>query len=127
MYGSDVAYLYGEPPKSKVGQHVIPGRCTDTSANGKQAAHPCPRKLAHVEWLVRWWSEPQDIILDPFCGSGTTCVAAKKLGRKYIGIDISEEYCRIARERLEAVDTGVPVKERRKGQMALEFDGKDRC
>jgi len=60
-----------------------------------------------------------NIILDPFCGSGTTCVAAKKLGRRYIGIDISPEYCEIARSRLEAVDTGVPAKEARKGQGAL--------
>jgi modification methylase len=67
-------------------------------------------------------STDADLILDPFCGSGTTCVAAKMLGRNYIGIDISEEYCRIARERLEAVDTGVPVKEQRAGQMAL-FEG----
>jgi len=41
------------------------------------------------------------------------------MGRRYIGIDISEEYCQIARERLKAVDTGVPVKEARACQMAL--------
>ena len=69
--------------------------------------------------LIEENSKPGDLILDPFCGSGTTCVAAKKLGRRYIGIDISEEYCQIARERLEAVDTGVPVKEARQGQGAL--------
>ena len=63
--------------------------------------------------------EGADTILDPFCGSGTTCVAAKMLGRRYIGIDISSDYCNIARQRLEAVDTGVPVKEQRKGQGAL--------
>jgi DNA modification methylase len=45
---------------------------------------------------------PKDgIVLDPFCGSGTTCVAAKRLGRNYIGIDISKEYCEIAEKRLE--------------------------
>ncbi len=65
------------------------------------------------------WSKPDDLILDPFCGSGTTCVAAKMLGRDYIGIDISEEYCEIARQRIKAVETGVPVKERRKGQRGL--------
>ena len=119
MYGSDVAYLYGEPPKSKPGQHVIPGRFTDADSQGKQNEHPCPKKIAHVEWLIKWWTEPNDVVLDPFCGSGTTCVAAKKLGRRYIGIDISEEYCQIARERLRAIETGVPVKEARAGQKAL--------
>lgn len=69
--------------------------------------------------VIEGWSQDQNLILDPFCGSGTTCVAAKMLGRRYIGIDISEEYCNIARQRLEAVDTGVPVKEQNKGQQAL--------
>jgi len=101
MYGSDVAYLYGEPPISVPGQHVIPGRYTDTSSDGKQADHPCPRKIAHVRWLVRWWSEPDDLICDPFCGSGTTLRAAKDLGRRAIGIEIEEKYVEIAAKRLE--------------------------
>ena len=89
----------------------------------------CPRisanKLKHptekpVDLLVRLiGANKGDLILDPFCGSGTTCVAAKMLGRNYIGIDISEEYCQIARDRIKAVETGVPVKEQRKGQRGL--------
>jgi hypothetical protein len=93
---------------------------------GKRQGHPENRNFCHPSQkpieLMLWCLSfvPADyLILDPFCGSGTTCVAAKKLGRRYIGIDISPEYCEIARKRLEAVDTGVPVKEAQAGQMAL--------
>ena len=72
-----------------------------------------------MEWLVGLFSNPGDLIIDPFCGSGTTCVAAKMLGRNYIGIDISPDYCEIARQRLEAIDTGVPVAEAKAGQLPL--------
>ena len=49
-----------------------------------------------------------EIVLDPFCGTGTTCVAAKRMGRRFIGIDINPAYVEIARERIEkaAVDGG---------------------
>jgi DNA modification methylase len=86
---------------------------------GNVNGHPTEKPLPLMEWCVENYSRPADIILDPFCGSGTTCVAAKKLGRKYIGIDISEEYCQIARDRLKSVDTGVSVKEARLGQIPL--------
>lgn len=81
--------------------------------------HPCIKPVELMAHFIRLHTQENDLILDPFCGSGTTCVAAKMLGRRYIGIDTSEDYCKIARERLEAVDTGVPVKEARKGQKAL--------
>ncbi|WP_077603634.1 DNA-methyltransferase [Oceanobacillus sojae] len=62
--------------------------------------HPAifPEKLA--EDHIVSWSNPGDIVLDPFVGSGTTAKMAYKLDRKYIGIDISEEYCGIARSRI---------------------------
>ena len=46
---------------------------------------------------------PNGTVLDPMCGSGTTCLTAKKLGRKFIGIEINPAYVQLARKRLEAV------------------------
>jgi site-specific DNA-methyltransferase (adenine-specific) len=67
--------------------------------SGKCHPAPFPKRLA-IDHIISW-SNNKDIILDPMCGSGTTCIAARDLGRDYIGIDISEEYCRLARERLD--------------------------
>ena len=81
--------------------------------------HPTQKPVALGLWILENYSKPNDLILDCYCGSGSFCVAAKMLGRRYIGIDISPDYVKIAQERLDAVDTGVPVKETRQGQMAL--------
>jgi len=63
--------------------------------------HPAifPEKLAEDHIIS--WSNEGDIILDPFAGSGTTLKMAKKLNRKYVGIEISKEYCDIINERLK--------------------------
>jgi len=73
--------------------------------------HPAifPEQLA-ADHIISW-SNPGDIVLDPMCGSGTTCKMALKLGRRFMGIDIAEEYCEIARKRVEA------EKERQKFQI----------
>ena len=61
--------------------------------------HPTQKPLELMRWCLTLFPEAK-IILDPFLGSGTTAVAAKQLGRKFIGIEISEKYCEIARGRL---------------------------
>jgi len=62
--------------------------------------HPTQKPIDLLRYLVKTYSNENDIILDPFLGSGTTAVAAKQLHRRFIGIEISERYCQIARERL---------------------------
>ena len=62
--------------------------------------HPCPRPLNGTKHLLDALSEKGDIILDPFMGSGTTGVAAVKLGRRFIGIEIEPKYFDIARRRI---------------------------
>jgi len=54
-------------------------------------------------WFVRLFTQHGDVVLDPFVGSGTTAVAAKKFGRHYIGIDIDANYCALAYNRLAAI------------------------
>jgi len=65
--------------------------------------HPTVKPLKLMTYLVTLGSCEGDVVLDPFVGSGTSCVVAKKLGRKFIGIEINLAYVEIARRRLEAV------------------------
>ena len=66
----------------------------------KNNFHPAPFPEQLAEDHILTWSNPGDIVLDPMCGSGTTCKMAVKNGRQYIGIDISEEYCEISKRRV---------------------------
>ena len=65
--------------------------------------HPTQKELKFMKNIITSVSKENDIILDPFLGSGTTAVACKELGRRYIGIEISPEYCDIARNRIKAI------------------------
>ena len=66
-----------------------------------KTTHPAvfPAQLAHDHIIT--WSNPGDIVLDPFVGSGTTAIEALRLNRHYIGFDISEEYCEMSRTRIQ--------------------------
>ncbi len=111
-------FTYGAVTKARIGQDYI--LCNTLNfKKGIESEHPCPKPLPLILRLLEHFSQKDDIVLDPFCGSGTTCVAAKMLGRNYIGIDISEKYCQIARDRIRSIDTCVPAKEQRMGQRGL--------
>ncbi|MBN1867141.1 site-specific DNA-methyltransferase [Candidatus Sumerlaeota bacterium] len=64
--------------------------------------HPAPFPLELANRLVRMFSFTGDTVLDPFCGSGTTMVAALRTGRNSIGVEIDPEYCRMAARYLKA-------------------------
>jgi site-specific DNA-methyltransferase (adenine-specific) len=69
---------------------------------GEGYGHPCPRPLDQIQHIIDQWSAEGTSVLDPFIGSGTTAVACERLKRRWIGIEISEEYCAIAVKRIEA-------------------------
>jgi DNA modification methylase len=62
--------------------------------------HPCPKAVEEMAFLVRHLTERGELVLDPFCGIGSGLVACKQLGRRYIGCDLSRNYCRVALRRL---------------------------
>lgn len=72
----------------------------------QEGNHPTEKPCELIRILIDAVTEPNGIILDPFAGSGTTLVAAKNLGRKAIGIEISKDYCQIAVERLKQQTLG---------------------
>jgi site-specific DNA-methyltransferase (adenine-specific) len=69
--------------------------------------HPCQLPIPLLERIVLMSTDPGDIVLDPFLGTGTTAIAAKTLGRHFAGIDVDEEYARIATEKLEKVSVSM--------------------
>jgi len=74
---------------------------SNTEGNKSKLEHPAtfPDRLA--DDLIQCFSKPGDLVLDPMCGSGTTCVMAAKAKRDYLGIEINEEYHRIALKRMQ--------------------------
>ena len=90
---------YGRDPFGGKGSR--PDGFEKVVAYSDNVAHPCPKPVSVMRWLVQRGSpDIGDLILDPFMGSGTTLRAAADLGRRAIGIEINEDYCRIAVERL---------------------------
>uniref|UniRef100_A0A7C4S2I0 Methyltransferase n=1 Tax=candidate division WOR-3 bacterium TaxID=2052148 RepID=A0A7C4S2I0_UNCW3 len=67
--------------------------------------HPTQKAEKPLSQWIKYLSNEGDIVLDPFVGSGTTAIVAKKLGRNYVGIDISKAYCELARKRLELLES----------------------
>lgn len=70
-----------------------------TVTNGK--LHPTQKPVELLSWLIRSFSDEVGLVLDPYVGSGSTCIASIDTGRRYIGIEKDEEYYNIAKERID--------------------------
>lgn len=87
--------------------------------NGLRNDHPTQKPITLMVELVADFTDPDEVVLDPFAGSGTTGVACLRLGRRFIGIEKDEAFAKTARERLEAESQGLTLRAARAGQMPL--------
>lgn len=81
--------------------------------------HPTPKPVALMCSLIEDFTDPGDVVLDPFCGSGTTGVACIRLGRRFIGIEKNAKYATVAQERLAAESQGLNLRDARAGQLPM--------
>jgi site-specific DNA-methyltransferase (adenine-specific) len=71
-----------------------------SAESARRIGHPAPFPLELPRRLIQLYSFEEDVVLDPFAGSGTTCIAAREAGRHFIGYEKNESYARLAEERL---------------------------
>ena len=87
------------------GRYELPGKRPDNliacaKVGSNSLTHPNEKPVALMEQLIKATTAPGALILDPFAGSGSTLVAAAKTGRRYIGIEIDEQYSKLATARV---------------------------
>ncbi|MCI0631809.1 MAG: site-specific DNA-methyltransferase [Phycisphaerales bacterium] len=82
--------------RGNVWSYVVGKNREDQEAKRHPAPFPCQLARDHI----KSWSNEGDLVVDPMCGSGTTCKVAHELGRRFVGIDISQEYCELAKRRM---------------------------
>jgi len=112
-------YVYGDVPKTcRVYREacILPNYVQYAA---ECVEHPTQKPLGLLVQLFEEYTEKAETILDPFLGSGTTAVAAKKLGRHFLGFEISPEYCRIAEERIRLVEMQPQLFEKKPEQLVM--------
>jgi site-specific DNA-methyltransferase (adenine-specific) len=82
------------------------------AVSARKVGHPAPFPEELPRRLIELYTYREDVVLDPFCGSGTTCVAARDLGRHYVGYEVEPKYVRLAEARL--AEPRVPPKATRR-------------
>ncbi len=92
----------GNPKMNKKGKDIFvdtPGKMVEPDEGFIN--HPTPKPKTFIKEILMMFSKENDIILDPFLGSGSTAVACKQLKRNYIGFEINKNYCDLAKDRLK--------------------------
>lgn len=96
---ADVEMAWTNLPKpARLFSHRWMGLLRDSELH-HQSLHPTQKPVALMRWVLTATTSPDDLICDPYAGSGATLVAAKELGRKVIGVELEERYCEIIAKR----------------------------
>lgn len=106
--------ILGKTGKRKESEHNDSGGASrffyvakaSKSDRGEGNTHPTVKPIKLMEYLIKLITPPNGIVLDPFMGSGSTGVAAKRLGFGFVGVELSPEYFEIAKQRIEGVKDG---------------------
>jgi DNA modification methylase len=103
-FNSQVGSGFGKDISKWVGREkAFPTNVLHLASECSNRSHSAAFPESLPTWFIKLFSETGDVILDPFSGSGTTCVAAKKINRQYIGIELQEDYCKIAADRIQKI------------------------
>lgn len=98
--GSDNYGPHGLISERSIADNMSYPRSVVRFANSQEGDHPTQKPVQLFTYLILSYSRAAELVIDPFCGSGTTLAAAKRTGRRAIGIEIEERYCEIAAKRL---------------------------
>ncbi|MCS7323814.1 MAG: site-specific DNA-methyltransferase [Thermoflexales bacterium] len=105
-FNSRVGSGFGKKVSNWVGRQLVyPTNVLTFATECSNKGHPAAFPKALPAWFIKLFTDPDDWVLDPFVGSGTTIEAAVELGRNVVGIDIVPEYCELARRAIPAQTT----------------------
>lgn len=112
-FGKNISNWVG---RKKVYPHNVLHLATECSNRNHSAVFP----LDLPTWFIKLFTQTDDVVLDPFLGSGTTAVAALQLGRRYIGIETEEEYVRLSKDRISDIQIRLPIVAEKPGDYSAE-------
>jgi len=126
---SKVGSGFGKNVSNWLGRNLVyPTNVIHMATECSNRNHSATFPVELPEWFIKLFTQPGEIVLDPFMGSGTTALAAIRLGRYFVGMDISKEYIELARQRTAQEQIRLPnIAERRTRYSTAKSHSKNRA
>ena len=109
IYGDLKEYVSKKDERRRYPGSVFVHSYQENELHYSKRLHPTQKPVALFKYLIKTYTNKNDLVLDNCLGSGTTGVACKQLNRNFIGIEISEKYCKIAQDRINATTPPLPL------------------